>query len=58
MQPAWPHADDRHSVNIWAILLIFVALDSPFHEVQKIAAVCFILMDGYLAARVPLHVGR
>ena len=57
-QSAWPHTDDRHLVNIQAILLIIVALDSPFHELHNNAIVCCITMVGHLVVHVSLGVGR
>ena len=49
-QSAWPHTDDRHLVNIQAILLTIVALDSPFQELHNNAIVCCITMVGHLVA--------
>ena len=40
-QSAWPHANGHNLVNIRAILLIFVALDSPFQELQNHAVIYF-----------------
>ena len=57
-QSAWPHTNDPHLVNTRAILLIFVALDSPFHELHNNAIVWCITMVGHLVAHVSLGVGR
>ena len=40
-QSAWPHANGHNSVNIRAILLIFVVLDSPFKALQNNAIIWF-----------------
>ena len=40
-QSAWPHANGHNSVNIRVILLIFVALDSPFKALQNNAIIWF-----------------